>query len=136
MKKNLGEITLSKIIYIYKKKKIFTDKDIDGKVLDHLGLVASTIDKLGIIEKIDKALPMPTNKGVKVTMGQRVAAMILNGLGFMDTRLYMFPEFLQNKPVDRLIEKSIEAEDFNDDALGRCLDAIHEYGVNKLFSFM
>ena len=67
-------------------------------------------------------------------MGQRVAAMILNGLGFMDTRLYMFPEFLQNKQVDRLIGKSIEAKDFNDDALGRCLDAIHEYGVNKLFN--
>jgi len=51
LKKNLGKIILSKIKYI-KKKKIFTDKDIDGKVLDHLGLVSSTIDKLGIIEKI------------------------------------------------------------------------------------
>jgi hypothetical protein len=29
--------------------------------------------------------------GAKVSMGERVAAMILNGLGFMDSRLYLFP---------------------------------------------
>ena len=34
-----------------------TDKNISGKVLDHLGLVASTIDKLGIVGKIDAMLP-------------------------------------------------------------------------------
>jgi transposase len=114
--------------------ELLTDKNVSGKVLDHLGLVASTIDKLGIVGKIDAMLPISANKGAKVTMGQRVAAMLLNGLGFMDTRLYMFPEFLQNKPVDRLIGESVKAEDFNDDALGRCLDAIYEYGVNNFFS--
>ena len=67
-------------------------------------------------------------------IGQRVTAMIINSLGFMNTRLYMFPEFLENKPVDRLLGDGLIAEDFNDDALGRALDAIHEYGVNKLFS--
>jgi hypothetical protein len=30
-------------------------------------------------------------------MGQGVAAMIFNGLGFIDDRLYMFPEFLEDK---------------------------------------
>lgn len=108
-----------------------TDKDISGKVLDHLGLVAVIIEKLGLVEKIDKRLPL--NKP-KTTMGQRVAAMILNGLGFIDDRLYMFPEFLGNKPVDRLFRGDVKAEYFNDDALGRCLDDIHAYGVTKLFS--
>ncbi len=51
---------------------------------------------------MDKYLPVSSKHGSKVTMGQRVAAMILNGLGFIDDRLYMFPEFLENKPVDRL----------------------------------
>ncbi len=74
-------------------KKLSTD------VLDHLGLVAATIDKLGIVKRIDKFLPM-TN-GAKTTMGQRAAAMIMNGLGFMDDRLYMFPKFLENKPVTK-----------------------------------
>ena len=67
-------------------------------------------------------------------MGQRVKAMILNGLGFMDDRLYMFEKFLNNKPVDRLFDKETKAEHFNDDALGRCLDAIADYGVTKFFT--
>ncbi len=67
-------------------------------------------------------------------MGERVAAMIFNGLGFVNTRLYMFPEFFRNKPLDRLFGRPIEPEYFNDDALGRCLDAIYDYGVTKLFT--
>ena len=46
-------------------------------------------------------------------------AMILNGLGFIDDRLYMFPKFLENKPVARLFGADLHAADFNDDALGR-----------------
>lgn len=110
------------------------EEQISGKVLDHLGLVAATIEKLGLIEKIDARLPVSEKKGAKTTLGQRVSAMILNGLGFMDDRLYMFPEFLKNKPVDRLFGQEVCAEHFNDDALGRALDKIHEYGETKLFS--
>ena len=109
---------------------MISEQDISGKVLDHLGLIAATIDKLGLIEKIDARIPL---NNAKTTMGQRVACMIYNGLGFTNDRLYMFPEFLSNKPIDRLFEGQLTAENFNDDALGRALDAIHEYGVNKLF---
>lgn len=108
--------------------------DIEGKVMDHLGLVAVNIKELGIIEKVNAILPLAPSKGVKVTMGQRVAAMILNGLGFMDDRLYLFPKFLENKPIDRLIGKDVKAEHFTDDALGRCLDSISEYGATKFFT--
>ena len=109
-------------------------EQVSSKVLDHLGLVASTIEKLGLIDKIDQRIPIAKSKGAKVTIGQRVAAMILNGLGFIDDRLYMFPQFLKNKPVDRLFDADICAENFNDDALGRGLDAIYEHGVTQLFS--
>ena len=112
----------------------FTDKEISGKVLDHHGLVAATIHDLGLIEKIDQLIPISKEKGSKVTIGQRVASMILNGLGFVDERLYMFPDFLKNKPIERLLGEGLKAEDFNDDALGRGLDALHEYGVTSLFS--
>ena len=110
---------------------MITEENISGKVLDHLGLIAVTLEKIGLIKKIDERLPL--NKS-KTTMGQRVAAMIFNGLGFIDDRLYMFPQFLENKPVDRLFGGSVRAEYFNDDALGRCLDGIYDYGVTKLFS--
>jgi len=110
------------------------ENQVKGKVLDHLGLVAATIDDLELSEKVDSILPLENGKGNKVSMGQRVKAMILNGLGFMDDRLYMFEQFLNNKPVDRLFDKDTKAEYFNDDALGRCLDAIADYGVTKFFT--
>jgi hypothetical protein len=58
--------------------------------------------------------------GSKVSHGERVAAMILNGLGFIDSRLYLFPEFLSDKPLDRLFNRPMLAEWFNDDASARC----------------
>ena len=68
-------------------------------------------------------------------MGQRVAGMILNGLGFVDNRLYMFAEFLSDKPIGKLLlDDSVLSEDYTDDALGRCLDDIHSYGVEKFFA--
>jgi transposase len=112
---------------------MFKQTDIIGTdVLDHLGLVAATIEQLEIVKQIDKQLPM--TQAAKTTHGERAMAMILNGLGFMDDRLYLFPKFLSNKPVSRLFGKELSATDFNDDALGRFLDAVHAYGENKLFS--
>ena len=112
---------------------MFKQKDIIGTdVLDHLGLVASTIDKLGISKQIDKLMPM--TGGARTTNGQRATAMILNGLGFMDDRLYLFPKFLENKPVTKLLGAGLSYKDFNDDALGRFLDRVHEYGETKLYS--
>jgi transposase len=63
-----------------------------------------------------------------------VAAMILNGLGFIDDRLYLFPQFLANKRVDKLLGAKLCAADFNDDVLGRGLDALYGYGITQLFS--
>jgi transposase len=84
-----------------------------------------------LVDEIDRLLPLEAK--AKTTMGQRVAAMILNGLGFVDDRLYLFPKFLSNKPVSRLLGEGLQADDFNDDTLGRCLDKIHKFGINNLF---
>ena len=66
--------------------------------------------------------------------GDAVVSMILNGLGFTGTPLYMSPQYFKDKPVSELLEKDIEAENINDIALGRTLDKIYEYGINDLFS--
>ena len=102
--------------------------------LDHLGLVSSVARDLGIVEKLDARLPVLSEKGAIVTMGERVLGMILNGLGFTNDRLYMVSDFFRNKAISRLIAPHVRAEHLNDDALGRCLDAIHAYGTTKLFS--
>jgi transposase len=113
---------------------ILKAEDMRGQALDHLGLVTSVISRLQLVKKIDARLPVSKEKGAKVTMGQRVAAMVLNGLGFTDDRLYLFPDFLKNKPVERLLGPGLKASDFNDDITGRCLDEITNYGTTPFFT--
>ena len=115
--------------------KKLNHNQVTSQSIDHLGLVAATIHNVNLINLIDKILPIDHKKGAKISMGQRVAGMILNGLGFVDNRLYMFPEFLSNKPIGRLIlDDNVLPEHFTDDALGRCLDAVHQYGVERFFA--
>jgi len=61
-------------------------------------------------------LPVCQKKGAILTMVERVFAMIINELGFIDDRLYMHPAFLANKPVNRLFRADIEAHHVNDNA--------------------
>jgi transposase len=63
-----------------------------SQILDHLGLVAAMFDELGIGDVIDQAICQDTSKR-QVSVGQAVKAMILNGLGFVNQRLYLVPYF-------------------------------------------
>ena len=102
--------------------------------LSHLGILAGVLKKVKFIERVDKILPLSKKKGAKVTIGERTVSMIYNALGFMDSRLYMFPEFLSHKPIKRLLGAHLNAEHFTDDAIGRCLDRIYEYGTTRFVS--
>lgn len=101
--------------------------------MDHHGLVAAIGKLLKIEEKVNARLPMQ-NKKDSLTRGQSVMAMIINGLGFVERRLYMVQNFFQNKPTELLLGKGVTADKINDDILGRTLDAIHDYGETKFFS--
>jgi transposase len=107
---------------------------VSSEQLGHLGLVAATIRELGIIERIDARLELSERKGGIVSYGRRVAAMVINGLGFMNSRLSMTTHFFQDKPVAQLLGSEVTAEHLNDDCLGRALDKIAAYGVTKLYS--
>jgi transposase len=97
-------------------------------------LIAAVIRDLGIIEKIDSRISLNEQKSGLVSYGRRVGAMILNGLGFINSRLCMTTHFFQDNPVAQLLNDEINAEHLNDDCLGRCLDKIAEYGVTKLYA--
>lgn len=111
-----------------------SSKNVRTKQLGHLGLVAATIHDLGLIEKIDARIALDKSKGGIISHGKRVAAMVLNGLGFINSRLYMSQMFFHDKPISAMLGEEVLVEHLNDDCLGRCLDEISEYGTTKLFS--
>ena len=100
--------------------------------LDHLGLIAGMVDELGLVELIDTVVKQDHTQR-QVSVGLCVKAMILNGLGFVNRALYLMPHFFKDKPVERLLGSGMQAEYFNDDALGRTLDAIYAYDPEALY---
>jgi len=100
--------------------------------LDHLGLVAWVFDQLDIADLIDDRIPKLRNHNLDHST--IIKAMILNGLGYVGQRLYLFPEFYEKLPVERLLGDGVAASDLNDDGLGRTLDAIYAYGPTELFN--
>ena len=85
-----------------------------SQILDHLGLVAGMFDELGIADVIDQATQQNPETRL-VTVGHAVKAMVLNGRGFVNQRLYLVPMFFHNKPTHRLMALDIEATHLNDD---------------------
>ncbi len=90
------------------------------------------IDELEIVENIDKLIPSQS-EDKKLSHGELVKAMILNGLGYVNKQLYLVPSFFRDKPLETLFKRDIKAEWINDDALGRTLDKMYEYDVSKLY---
>ena len=104
----------------------------ESKHLDHLGIVAASCDEIGIVEEIDKAIPPDPRQ--RLTVGECVKAMVINGLGFASRPLSLTPQFFSNKPLEILIKPGIKADHLNDDVLGRAMDAVYEFGCTTLFS--
>jgi transposase len=102
--------------------------------LDHLGLIASVINDLGLVSLIDARLKPDDQEAI--TPGEAVKGMMLNGLGFANRPLSLSPQFFANKPLDLLFRPGVKAEMFNRFKLGRTLDEVNTYGSDLLFSEM
>jgi transposase len=98
--------------------------------LDHLGLIASVINELGLVNMIDARLKPDEQEAI--TPGEAVKGMILNSLGFANRPLSLTPQFFAGKPLDRLFRPGIEADLFNRFKLGRTLDEVNTYGCDLL----
>src|ERR671931_945922 len=106
-----------------------------SRTLAHLGLVGGMYEELGIGEVIDRAVPQDEERRF-VSVGQAVKAMGLNGLGFVNQRLYLVPHFFQDKPTERLVGAGIRPEHLNDDVTGRALEALHEHDVTTVYALV
>jgi transposase len=104
----------------------------ESKVLDHLGLVAGIFEELEIGDRIDEHIAQDLEER-EVSVGQAVKAMVLNGFGFVQQRLYLTPEFFEKVPTERLIGEGVCPKNLNEGVLGRALDDLLEYGVTELF---
>jgi transposase len=99
--------------------------------LDHLGIVAGICREIGLAEYLD-ARAGPSQQ--QVSVGTATMAMILNGLGFSNRRLYLVSQFFATKPVEYLLGAGITAEMLHDDCLGRTLDWLHDHDPTALFA--
>lgn len=71
--------------------------------------------------------------GYKLSVGDRINALLIN-ICTDRSALYHVEKFYAERDVEVLIGPGVVAEDLNDDALARALDAIYEAGPDKLFS--
>lgn len=108
-----------------------TSTTIEVKNVDHLGIIAGLIDEIGIVDLINDKLGI--DKREKISSGQVVKAMILNGLGFVSKPLYLFSKFFEDKEIQALLGESVKKDYLNDDKLGRVMDELYKYGLTKLF---
>src|SRR5215468_4923881 len=99
--------------------------------LDHWGIVAGVCQEIGVAAYLD-ALAGPRQQ--QVSIGTATVAMILNGLGFSNRRLYLVSQFFATKPVEHLLGAGITAEMLHDDCLGRMLDWLYEHDSSALFA--
>jgi transposase len=99
--------------------------------LDHLGIVAGVCREIGLAEWLDA---QDEHSHERVSVGTATVAMILNGLGFSNRRLYLVPQFFATKPVAHLLGPGITAEDLSDDCLGRALDWLYAHDPTTLFA--
>jgi transposase len=106
--------------------------EIQTAAMDHYGLVAAICQDLNLAEKIDSRLPKDPQR--KVSPGTAVIAMIINGLGFTNRRLYLTHQFFESKPITKLLGQNLEAKDITDYTLGHALDDIAEYNASQLFA--
>jgi hypothetical protein len=76
--------------------------------LDHLGVIASVIKDLGLVDMMNARL-VPDQQEV-LTPGEAVAGMILNGLGFAHRPLSLTPQFFASKPLELLLHDGVRSE--------------------------
>jgi len=87
-----------------------------------LGLVASVLDRIRLVESVDRLVgPKP---GEKVSTGMALKAALSNALGFVASPLHLFGRFFQGKPTELLLGEGVTPDLLNDDRVGRMPDSL------------
>ena len=67
-------------------------------------MVSGTCKEISIVKIIGQTHPKQS-KEKNISYAQLVKAMILNGLGFVDRTLHLYPEYYADRAIERLLGK-------------------------------
>ncbi|CDN13607.1 hypothetical protein RintRC_2090 [Richelia intracellularis] len=109
----------------------FSESEIKVQDIEHLGIVAGIIDQMSLVDLFNQLLR--THPQERISAGQVVKAMILNGLGFISAPLYLFEKFFSGIATEYLLREGIQPEHLNDEPLGRVLDKLYDAGLTEIF---
>jgi transposase len=99
--------------------------------LDHVGISAGVCQEIGLVAYLD-ALAGANQQPVSI--GTATVAMILNGLGFSNRRLYLVAQCFATKPLEHLLGAGITAQMLHDACLGRTRDWRYAQDPTTLFA--
>jgi transposase len=113
------------------KSSSFSDlsSELTVQEVDHLPVIAAFCRKIGIDQIIDRLIPSQMD----LAAGTVVVGMILDTLSGR-TPLYRLHEFFEDRDTELLFGEEISPAAFNDDAVGRVLDRLHDGGTMKIFT--
>jgi transposase len=94
-------------------------------------LIAAIIDRMGIVERIDRMLP--DDHTYKLSVGTRIKAILINILTYRKA-LYRISEWYSHQDTELLLGQGVTPELLNDDALGRALDALERVGLDTIYT--
>ena len=103
--------------------------ELDVRIHHRLPVIAAFCHRLGLVECFDQAIPNP----MEVSVGKHVMAMVLDC--FQGRRpLWRVEKTFEDEDTELLFGEPIQANQFNDDALGRTLDRLQQAGTGSLFT--
>lgn len=94
-------------------------------------VIRQLIDRVGLIELID-GISHLKKEVCKVSVSTRIAVLIVNQLTDRKA-LYRIEIFYKGQDMELLFGPGVGAGDFNEDALGRALEAIHHADLKKVY---
>ena len=107
--------------------------DLLSTELGNIGLTAAGVDYFGLAPVIESCIGN-IGSHVKVTQSELVKLLCCQVLNVPYQSLYETSEFYRGKPVRALTgNEELNVEDINRDVLSRLLDAIADFGPERLF---
>lgn len=104
-------------------------QDVRASDVSFLPILAEYVKKLGIVHQVDRLCPTMSD----VSAGQVVMALILDTLSGRSP-LYKLELSFVGQDTELLFGEEILPSKFNDDAVGRSMDALFEVGTGKILT--